>query len=1054
MSQQNQDNSIVLIGDREVENWLYQLYKTESQKILNDFERLSSDFPKVSTDLIRAAHTIGSISRTLGVSSISMLGYALEEWLNCICTDAELSRKESTFSEEDIQIFSDVLINIKEMVSLVLEQKYPDPKQDLINKLEDLSNKYESVHQYQAELAEASWDQIAQDEQNNAIHEGIIDIEKGLDVGDLNMDIGDIQLEITDVLSTDSLDLMSGDDSLLDMGSFGSLDDLSSLDSLLPVMQEDAPIEESKQETAPVKVKREIKLKKRFDEVPVDTDVGPVDVDIKEAEVQVIEKTLDPVLEKALVFLTCDESIKDDVSEDLLPYFLEESDTLYLELPEAIAMYAANPTSLESAKDLKQILHTLKGSGAMAGLLRFRYLIHNLETALDNGIDGIANEELPKIVQFACDEGWKIIEFYKYGSNAPVYQQNAKEEVREVSTDGSFRFKLATKNNKKEKASTTSLRVPSKSVDDIAGLLNQYGMTHRRIGASLDGTEGLAKTLASALHRLEELVEEFEIQVETQMQSRLADVQMSSGGFDPLELDRFSRSQELTRMISESMHDVKEGQQLLVQSLLDSHEELRRSTPLLDDAQHQVVKLRNVQMSTNNSRIERLIRQACQDSGKKAEFKLVEDVYVDSGIMTSIMAPMEHILRNAVAHGIESPEKRASLNKEESGLITLEVKHVGNEVSFILRDDGAGINRKAVEKKAKESGLIPEDKELTQEEANEMIFASGFSTAEKVSQLSGRGVGMDVVKAEIIKLGGRLKVTSKEGEGSVFTLSVPSYMAVTTVAPVVAKGVTYGVPASIIEDILVVQHNDIIEAMNSKQLSYHDDFIPFATLCDLVHSKEPAHFFRNNKVLIINDNNKRLAVHVDSIMNDVNLVIRPLCKTVGYISGLVGATVSGDGTPILIVNPTNMSVVERQTMMTRHHTTLTSISKKATVMVVDDSITIRKITEKFLLRENFNVVLAKDGMDAVEKLQTVTPDIFLLDIEMPRMNGFELAEHIRATPATKNIPIIMISSRAIEKYEEHAFNLGVNKYLGKPFLEHELLHNIKLYLGLEVEETV
>ena len=991
---------MVSIGDLEVPEWQFQIYEVESKKFLQLLkdETASCRQSPVSKHLIRAIHTLSGTTNTMGVDLVAKIAQPLEYWL----THLNDSQPDTVLTQEECSLLESTTEAICSMVEAIQNYKYP------IFTYEHLQLQLTTL--MDSALASQN-DQIDSQSSNEA--------------------------DLSELLSFDD-DVFGDIDNLL-----GEMDlSENRNDSLVAIALPTATSYEQSSATH---------------ENRLSSDFSPI-----------------------LASFLPDDTLVDDVDASIKDIFLEEAVDIFDSLPKIIEKWMASPNDDgENVNLIKRAFHTLKGSARMAGYLRFGHVVHHIESVMDDGFPGLHQNDLPEIVQLTCDAMAQEIEHLQNHQNASGFYRlrsyhhahkntvHAAPEILHVSSVSAPRVKQNNQDlpsgykdlmsekdvNADEETVTDTLRVPTAKVDGLASHLGKNGMIQLRIEASVTSVELQISEMAINLERLRRLLKDVEIQAETQMKSRVSDAQKEGIAFDPLEFDRFSRLQELTRMTAEAMNDINNSQTEIVRGLTDIQDSVAETSIIADDMQHSVMSVRTVPVNSIRRRLERLVRQACQDTNKQANLIVENEIDIDSGVLSKVTAPLEHLLRNAIAHGIESPPVRISSGKKEIGALTLGVVMRGNDIIFRMSDDGAGINREAVERKARQNGMIGPDDSITQERANMLIFDPGFSTVDTVSALAGRGVGMDVVQGEIAAIGGRINVHSVAGHGTVFELIVPSYMSVISMVPVLSNKITYAVPATLVEDVVVVRDHIVLSAYESGYLEHNNQNIPFYGLSE-VAGQGRNEITRNNRVLLITDKDdqKTVAVHIDALEPDRNLVMKPLCRTIATLPGLMGSTVSGDGTPLLVINPVFLknSVQRIDTSKNKNTTVNTSVRTKAdiTVMVVDDSLTVRRITERFLQREGFKSIVAKDGLDAIEKVAEFgCPDIFLCDIEMPNMDGFQFVEHIR-TAVSKTVPIIMISSRSIEKYESHARMLGVNKSIGKPYQEPDLLSAIEELTGL------
>jgi len=422
-------------------------------------------------------------------------------------------------------------------------------------------------------------------------------------------------------------------------------------------------------------------------------------------------------------------------------------------------------------------------------------------------------------------------------------------------------------------------------------------------------------------------------------------------------------------------------------------------------------------------------------------------VEVDRSVLERMAAPFEHLLRNAIAHGVESRAARGEAGKSETGELLVQVTQQGNEVVIEFTDDGAGLDLERIRAKAISNGLLQEDEEVTDVQIADLIFEPGFSTAEALTELSGRGVGMDIVQSEAQALGGRVDTFTERGKGTRFTIHLPLTLAVTQVVLLSAAGKTYALPAILVEQVLQMKEAALVEA-------HHNGYVPIQGQHAVLHylpallGDAAAHppVQRSAPVMMLKNGNERLAVRVDEVLGNREVVIKNIGPQLARMVGIAGATVLGSGDIVLILNPVALAQhLAHHPEMKQHYAQAAGDAPAPgrSIMVVDDSMTVRRVTQRLLEREGYSVVLAKDGVDALEQLQGATPDLMLVDIEMPRMDGFDLTRNVRGDERTKDIPIIMITSRSADKHRNYALQLGVNAYFGKPFQEPVLLDAIE-----------
>ncbi len=403
---------------------------------------------------------------------------------------------------------------------------------------------------------------------------------------------------------------------------------------------------------------------------------------------------------------------------------------------------------------------------------------------------------------------------------------------------------------------------------------------------------------------------------------------------------------------------------------------------------------------------------------------------LDRQVLERMLPPFEHLLRNAVVHGIETPERRVAVGKPETGQIHLNLRREGAEVIVEVRDDGAGMNIDAIRNKAVSLGLIRPDQALTDEEAMQLILEPGFSTAENLTQAAGRGVGMDVVATEVKKLGGALHMESTPGQGSRFTIRLPFTLAVSHALIVRVGDEFYALPLPTVEGVVRIPHAEIQQHLQSEAPSYvyGGHKYRFQHLGSFVGMEagplpddEPT-----LPVVLVRAGELSTGLVADELIGSREIVVKPVGPQIASIRGISGATILGDGRIVVILD---IGALVRAGWRGRAQAAVPreKLDRRVVALVVDDSITVRRVTQRLLERNGMRVLTARDGMDAVAVMEEHVPDVVLLDIEMPRMDGYEVAEHMRRDERLRGVPIIMITSRVGEKHRARALELGVGR---------------------------
>jgi chemosensory pili system protein ChpA (sensor histidine kinase/response regulator) len=502
-------------------------------------------------------------------------------------------------------------------------------------------------------------------------------------------------------------------------------------------------------------------------------------------------------------------------------------------------------------------------------------------------------------------------------------------------------------------------------------------------------------------------------------------------------------------MMAESVNDVATVQRGLQRSLQATEDELAAQARLTRDLQDDLLSTRMVEFESLADRLYRVVRQAAKETGKQVRLDIVGgSIEVDRGVLERMTGPFEHLLRNSVVHGIEAPAQRSAAGKDPTGTITVGVAHEGNEVAVEFRDDGAGLNLPRIAARARALGRLAADATPGDAELASLIFSSGFSTADGVSGLAGRGVGMDVVRAEVVAMGGRIETATAAGQGASFRLVLPLTTAVTQVVLLRCGDRRVAVPSTLVQEVRRVAAADIALAYADGAYAHGGHALPFFWLGALLQSgARGTSAARMQPLVLVRSAAQSVALHVDEVIGNQEVVVKNLGPQLARLPGLAGITLLPTGQVALIYNPVALAAVYGEAVRRLQAMPAEPLPAAAEpepppaplVLIVDDSLTVRRVTQRLLAREGYRVALAKDGLEALEQLGRELPAVVLSDIEMPRMDGFEFVRHLRADPRLSGLPVIMITSRIAQKHRDHAAQLGVEHYLGKPYAEDELL---------------
>ena len=768
---------------------------------------------------------------------------------------------------------------------------------------------------------------------------------------------------------------------------------------------------------------------------------------------------------------------------ELLTIFVDEANEL-LEVSDntlhdwsAQQVDEAGGYDYSAVMELQRYLHTLKGGARMAELKEISDLSHEMESMFIAVIDGRVekNDDLIELLKDCFDLLHQQVGEAQEGNPLSDSSERVSQlrELRRGDTDAtaddildedldvdSEDIDIVSEHLPGEplagleRPTQDVIKVRSDLLDNLVSSAGEVSIYRARMEQQVAGLGSYLGELGQTIARLKGQLRNLEAETDAQIHYSHRAEARGAGEFDPLEMDRYTMIQELSRSLSESVNDLSSLQGMLGEQVKDSETLLLQQSRVNTDLQDGLIKSRMVKFSGLLSRLRRLVRQSSQELGKKAELMITgEENEVDNKVLDRMVAPLEHIIRNALSHGIETPVERVKKGKPETGRIGIDITRDGSDIVIRVSDDGAGVNIEKVRSRAIQLGLLGENKQLSDADLVQFILEPGFSTAEHVTQLSGRGVGMDVVDIEIKQLGGTLQIETNP-TGTTFIARLPFTLSINQAIMVRTGDETYAIPLLNIEGITRLDTPRMIEYYRQEEpeIEYAGQQFALHHLSKLVGAT--AHFrptAENDKQAVIlgRAGDVRVALHVDEIIGNREIVVKTLGKQLSQVKGLAGASILADGSVVLILDIGGLvrASAASAVRIVYQPDEITSARTRSTVMVVDDSITMRRVASKLLERHNFDVVTAKDGVDALAQLEDVRPDVMLLDIEMPRMDGFELATHMQNEETYSRIPIIMITSRTGEKHRDRAFEIGVTNYMGKPYQEEELIENIQSALS-------
>jgi chemosensory pili system protein ChpA (sensor histidine kinase/response regulator) len=778
-----------------------------------------------------------------------------------------------------------------------------------------------------------------------------------------------------------------------------------------------------------------------FAEKIIETDITPV---VNESEIaeaiqelqQQTEATPSLVNDAVLADVPVNQLKELAVDQELLGLFVEEARELVPQVGRDLRGWRANPHEAEYPDSLQRALHTLKGSARMAGQSNIGDSVHKME---DRVIHALRHKAT------ADDFDEMFVEFDHIG----YMLEDITGGVKVSSQDEDVAATVTAPTRSVERKSQF-LRMRADVLDRLINEAGEVSIMRSRMDREMQSFKQSSSDLTDSISRMRAYLRELEIEAETQMQSRMSLLQEANETFDPLEFDRFTRLQELTRMMAESVNDVATIQHGLVLNLDQTDAALQQQNRMNRELQQGLMGVRMLPFATISERLQRIVRQTARELNKRVEMLIEgENIELDRGVLDKMGAPLEHLLRNAVAHGLESTDERKKLGKTEAGQIKLKISLENDEITLVVTDDGSGINLPKVKQKAIERGLLSVGQEVSDQALMAVIFEPGFSTADSISQIAGRGVGLDAVRSDIAALSGRIDVSNVTGMGAMFNVYLPVTLSVAQVIMARVGNKMFAIPSVMVEQVQKLKQGDLLSAYQARNVNWAGRDYPLHYLSKLIGDVDHvAQQHTYTPVVLLRSGTYRTALHVDEIIGNQEVVMKQIGTQLARVPGMIGATVLGDGVIVLVINPVQLANRDALSIGAIKVTTFAPVAEdvKKVALVVDDSLTMRKVLSRVLEREDFEVITANDGMDAIQKLQLITPDIILTDIEMPRMDGFEFSRHVRDNDKTANIPLIVISSRTAEKHRNVAKELGVNAFLGKPVQDDELIEQVNALL--------
>ena len=815
----------------------------------------------------------------------------------------------------------------------------------------------------------------------------------------------------------------------------------------------------------------------------------------------------------------------DEVAGEILEFFQPEAEEHLQVVSDCLISLEGN-NNPEEINKLFRAIHTVKGSAAQVGLSRLGAIAHRVEDLIGRLRDGEL-EPSPAVVDICLESvdvlkktlhrQWADEKSMRAGVDsllgriaefAPVEVEDSDavvapagtEEARAERTEDAAPATTSAKKAAKPavSAAAKSVRIALSRLDRMMNTVGELVINRTRMVGRVAELEKLVDTLSFSKERLQGKVGEFQEKYEfnrisstrqtgpwSPSTARQTLTSAASGDtsfwsdFSELEMDRYDDFNILSRSMAEISADVNEVLSQLEGFIGRVEGDIDEFTKLAHHLQDEITAARMVPIGTLYSRLSRAVRDASKSAGKLVDLDLSgSETELDNNIIQQISDPLVHLVRNSVAHGIERPEDRTLAAKPELGKVSLRAYHRGNHIYIEVEDDGQGIDYERVKLSAIERGLVSAETadRLTERDLREMLFHPGFTTAPVKTELAGRGVGLDVVRANLNALNGEIDIQSVRGQGTKFTLKVPLTLIISP-ALFVRCGVTnFALPLAVVEEIRRLRADEI-EDVGGKLLTKVRDVVTEVVRLDTYLGLPPLEpingYFR---MVVANAGNRQIGLVVEEVLGKDEIVIKNLGEYLRRVKLFPGTTIAPDGSLILMIDlnrmvanePTDRRPLQASASAARIFApgsaavargtipaeAIDRVEQERLIVVADDSISVRKFVGRMLEKNGYRVKLAADGMEAAELVTQHGCHLVITDLEMPRMTGYELMVQLRQSPTTRRIPVMVVTSRAGAKHRDRAMKEGATAFLTKPVQEDQLIAAVEQLMGSEARPTV
>ncbi len=748
-------------------------------------------------------------------------------------------------------------------------------------------------------------------------------------------------------------------------------------------------------------------------------------------------------------------------SNELLGIFALEAQEHLTAVQEGMEKLRDTPGDKALMSEIRRVTHTLKGAAASVGFNAIARMSHLMEELLEQRIDhdqDVAPDEIDLLFDSADALNGLIEPDSARNADGLTVSSETIDETIEV-IDNRYEALLGEAYPQKEGSDSTQptdetavlpkekltesfLRLSQTSIDLLINRLGEIVINRSSLERYLSNLKNLLAELDYSSKRLHRVAHDIDVQIDLSPLATTGKFKDADAAFDPIELDRYTVLYQLTRELEEAVTDTRDVNKQLQFLASDFDTSLSRERRLTNDMQDSLMATRLVSFHEIETRLRRTVRRTARDLGKTVDLVLAGfDTTVDKNILDTLSDPLMHLLRNAVDHGLEKPEERLAAGKPETGLVTLSVTQQRGRVILTLTDDGRGIDSETLRTHAAQLGLITEGEPPTDEDLFDLLFEEGLSLAKTVTQTSGRGVGLNIVRRAVSRLQGNVRIDTLPQEGTTFTISVPVTLAITKALYINSAGQTFAIPIEQISAVLRLQPEQQQEIAKQHALHHEGSVLAVYPLARFVEGTSEGGT-DSRYGLVVGTGRQETVVLVDGLVETSEAVVKSLGTHLRRVIGVSGATISGTGQVVLILDLVEIVTSKPGVKSGGGGRKSTRKSSAKHALVVDDSLSVRRVVCSFLKRVGWQATAAKDGIDAMEKLGHTRPDVMLVDIEMPRMNGYELLSQIRSDPKLKNIPVVFLTSRSAAKHRNRAEELKVNGYIVKPYREDQLLETL------------